>query len=130
MKATGYAAFRPGLLVEPFEFDVAKPKPNEVLIKIAYCSVGRGDVSFLRNDYRVPDLAYPLVAGHEVVGVVEILGTKVHGLAVGDRVGVGYQVWSCGACAYCKADKENLCQKQECLVMHRPGGFADHMTVD
>lgn len=130
MRVRAYAALKPGLDVEPYKLEISEPKSQEVLIKITHCSVGRGDVSFLRNDYQIPDLTYPLVAGHELVGVIESIGDDVVELAVGDRVGVGYQVSCCGECIYCRSGREELCQKQECLVMNRPGGFASHMVVN
>lgn len=130
MKVKAFAALKPGLTVEPYEFEVDGPKSHEVLIRITHCSVGRGDVSFLRNDYEISNLTYPLVAGHELVGIVETIGEDVGELVVGDRVGVGFQVSCCGACVYCTTGREELCQKQECLVMHRPGGFASHIAVN
>lgn len=130
MKVKAFAAFQPGLSLAPYEFEINDPKSQEVLIKITHCGVGRGDVSFLRNDYQIPNLAYPLVAGHELTGIVEAVGETVTQFTIGDRVGVGYQVSCCGECAYCKSGREELCQKQECLVMNRPGGFASHIVVD
>lgn len=130
MKIQTYAALQRGLAVEPFELEINDPKSNEALIKITHCSVGRGDISFLRNDYKLPSLAYPLVAGHELVGVIEKVGEGVSEFAVGDRVGVGYQISCCGICEYCLTDREELCQKQECLVMNKPGGFATHIVVN
>ena len=130
MKIKAYAALQSGLAVEPYELEIADPKSHEVLIEITHCSVGRGDVSFLRNDYEIPDLKYPLVAGHELVGIIEAIGNSVDSLIVGDRVGVGYQVSCCGVCEYCTSGREELCQQQECLVMNRPGGLASHIVVN
>jgi len=72
-----------------------RPESHEIPIKIAHCSVVRGDVGFLRNDCQISDLTYPLIAGHEIVGTVEAVG----GFAIGDRVGVGRQVSCCGECS-------------------------------
>lgn len=130
MRINAFAALRPGLAIEPYELEIANPKADEVLIKITHCSVGRGDVSFLRNDYHIDTLTYPLVAGHELVGIVEAIGKDVHSLAVGDRVGVGFQVSCCETCTYCISGQEQLCQQQECLVADRPGGFASHIVVN
>jgi D-arabinose 1-dehydrogenase-like Zn-dependent alcohol dehydrogenase len=69
--------FQPGLAVEPYELEITGPKPHEALIKVTHCSVGRGDVSFLRNDYEIPDLNYPLVAGHELVVLSKRLETRL-----------------------------------------------------
>lgn len=130
MKIRAYAALSPGLKVEPCDLQVSDPAAQEILIKITHCSVGQGDVSFLRNDYQISNLVYPLVAGHEIVGTVESVGSGVRNFVTGDRVGVGYQVSCCGDCAYCKSGREQLCQDQECLVVNRPGGFASHIVVN
>lgn len=131
MKAKVFAAPKPGLIVEQSAVDVREPRGSEVLIKIRFCGVGRGDVSFLRNDYGIKgEQRYPLVAGHEFVGQVEACGSNVDGLQNGDWVGVGYQVWSCGECEYCERGAENLCAKQRCLVLNEQGAFSDKKAID
>jgi len=130
MKATVFAASHPSLDLSPIEIEVRDPGPHDVLIQITHCSVGRGDIGFLENAYQIPDLRYPLVAGHELIGTVTKSGSAVANFKAGDRVGVGYQVWSCGKCEYCVTSHEELCQKQRCLVLHEQGGFASHITVD
>ncbi|HXH27119.1 MAG TPA: alcohol dehydrogenase catalytic domain-containing protein [Candidatus Acidoferrum sp.] len=130
MHITSYAALKPGLKVDPYRSGLSGPQTDEVLIAITHCGVGRGDVGFLENAYQIPDLKYPLVAGHEMVGTVVKCGESVTDLTVGDRVGVGYQVWSCGICEFCLQAREQLCQKQKCLVKDRQGGFASHICVN
>jgi alcohol dehydrogenase (NADP+) len=58
------------------------------------------------------DAPYPLTVGHEVVGKVLKVGDKVTMAKVGQRVGVGAQVWSCLECHQCKHDNETYCPKQ------------------
>jgi uncharacterized zinc-type alcohol dehydrogenase-like protein len=130
MKATAFAALHPSLKLHPIEIEIKEPGPHEAMIQITHCSVGRGDIGFLENTYQTPDLTYPLVAGHELIGIISKRGTAVTKFKVGDRVGVGYQVWSCGKCDYCLGCHEELCPNQKCLVLHEQGGFASHITVD
>ena len=59
-----------------------------------------------------PDIILPMITGHEVAGKVTAVGDKVTEFKVGDRVGVGAQVWSCMDCKRCKTDNENYCTKQ------------------
>lgn len=131
MQATLFAVNSPGLSITKQTVDLREPQDSEVLIKITHCSVGRGDVGFLKNDYRISNLRYPLTAGHELIGTVVSCGKVAQEtLAPGDRVGVGYQIWSCGTCAYCSSRREQLCQQQQVLVLNAQGGFASHMVVD
>ena len=58
------------------------------------------------------DIITPLITGHEVVGKVTAVGPKVKDFKVGDRAGVGAQVWSCMDCNRCKNNNENYCKKQ------------------
>ena len=130
MKITAYTAQKPGLIVQAQELEINDPQSHEISVRITHCSVGRGDVSFLRNDYDIPDLRYPLVAGHELVGIVESLGSDTCSFAIGDRVGIGFQISCCGACEFCLGGHEELCKKQHCLIADHPGGFASHIVVD
>jgi alcohol dehydrogenase (NADP+) len=54
---------------------------------------------------------FPMVPGHEIVGKVTKVGAKVKRVAVGDIVGVGCMVDSCGQCGSCKGDVEQFCEK-------------------
>lgn len=130
MQTKAYAALQPGRTVRPYVFATPRPQASEVLIKITHCSVGRGDVGFLENVYQIPDLKYPLVAGHELVGKVVECGAAGTGFTTGQRVGVGYQIWSCGTCQFCTSQREQLCQQQKCLVKDQQGGFAEYICVD
>ena len=88
----------------------------------------RTDLHVLDGDLSEPKL--PLVLGHEVVGEVTALGDGVSGLTVGDRVGVPWLGWTCGACAQCRAGRENLCRRARFTGYTLDGGFADAMVAD
>jgi D-arabinose 1-dehydrogenase-like Zn-dependent alcohol dehydrogenase len=122
-----WAVMAPGRPAEPYTYE--RPLgPGDVLVRVTHCSVARGDVQFIDNAWN--DTRYPLVPGHEIVGIVAAAGPKVAGLAVGDRVGVGYQQAACFACALCRDGYEQLCPAQQVIGVHCPGGLADHIAVD
>ncbi|BCW34251.1 NADP-dependent alcohol dehydrogenase C [Arthrobacter sp. StoSoilA2] len=82
------------------------PGDFDVLISIKYTGICHSDIHAARGDWASN---YPLVVGHEIVGVVEAVGPKVTRHAVGDRVGVGCFVDSCRECVNCRAGEEQYC---------------------
>ncbi|RYG52323.1 hypothetical protein EON67_01520 [archaeon] len=72
---------------------------------------------------------YPLVAGHEVVGVVNAVGPAVTTVKVGDHVGMGPQRGSCASCGFCAEGLDNICTKFEGLYDPKFGGYATSITV-
>ena len=71
----------------------------------------------------------PLVLGHQVVGVVDALGTDVETLELGLRVGVPWLRWTCGTCRFCRSGRENLCPEARFTGFQLPGGFAEGIVV-
>jgi propanol-preferring alcohol dehydrogenase len=116
----------PGLALSCDEVPVAEPGAHEVLIEVSACGVCRTDLHVL--DGELPDLRYPVVPGHEIVGRVVRLGEGVTRLSVGDRVGVPWLGKTCGVCAYCAAGAENLCDRALFTGYTLPGGYAE-LTV-
>ena len=114
------------LRFEPRETPV--PGPGEVRVKVAACGVCRTDLHVM--DGELPDIAYPIVPGHEVVGRVEALGAGVTALRVGERVGVPWLGYTCGECDYCRSGRENLCDRPRFTGYTRDGGFATHLIAD
>jgi alcohol dehydrogenase, propanol-preferring len=104
------------------------PGPGEVRIRVAACGVCRTDLHVV--DGELPDIPYPIIPGHEVVGRVDALGAGVADLAVGMRVGVPWLGFTCGECFYCRAGKENLCDRPKFTGYTRDGGFASHLVAD
>lgn len=127
MKIKAYGIKEEGGKAEPFYYE-RNVGDNEVRVKIIYCSIARGDVQFISNDWG--DTKYPLVPGHEIVGVVEETGSNVTTLNVGDRVGIGYQQEACFDCEFCKAGNEQYCAQQKVIGVDCYGGLADHIVVD
>ena len=104
------------------------PGPGEVRIRVGACGVCRTDLHVV--DGELPDIPYPIIPGHEVVGRVDALGADVADLAVGMRVGVPWLGFTCGECPYCRAGKENLCDRPKFTGYTRDGGFASHLVAD
>lgn len=85
-----------------------EPGPTEVLFDIAYAGICHSDIHTARGEWGPAQ--YPLVPGHELAGIVREVGTDVTKFAVGDRVGVGCFVDSCGECEHCRAGHEQFCE--------------------
>ncbi|MEO6529480.1 MAG: NAD(P)-dependent alcohol dehydrogenase [Specibacter sp.] len=81
--------------------------PHDVLIEIKYAGICHSDIHTVRGDWGPQ--SYPLAPGHEIAGIVTEVGSAVARHAVGDRVGVGCMVNSCGECANCQAGEEQYC---------------------
>lgn len=118
-----YAAHQPGLALESFSYDPGPLGPDQVEIDVIACGICHSDLSMLKNDWQMS--AYPLVAGHEVVGKVSAIGAHVRGVAVGDVVGLGWYSGSCLICSQCLGGDHNLCRGAEQTIVGRHGGFAD-----
>jgi propanol-preferring alcohol dehydrogenase len=114
------------LRFEPREDPV--PGPGDVRVKVGACGVCRTDLHVV--DGELPDIGYPVVPGHEVVGRVDALGPGVTSLRVGERVGVPWLGYTCGECSYCRRGRENLCDRPRFTGYTRDGGFATHLVAD
>lgn len=85
------------------------PGPHDVAIEIKFAGICHSDIHSVRGEWGQPN--YPLVAGHEIAGVVTAVGSGVTKHKVGDRVGVGCFVDSCRECSSCRAGLEQYCKK-------------------
>ena len=115
---------------KPLElFELAKPDPreNEVLIRVNCCGICHTDLHIIEGE--LPQKKADLVPGHQVVGVVEGIGSEVSRLNIGDRVGVGWLNSTCGSCYFCKTDQENLCENAKFTGYDVNGGFTEYMTI-
>ena len=127
-KFNGWAATKQGDALAQLEFDAGEIHPEQVQIKVESCGICHSDLSMIDNDWG--NASYPLVPGHEVIGTIEKAGDQVKGLAVGDRVGLGWFAGSCLACQPCLSGKHNLCASAEQTIVGRHGGFADRVRAD
>jgi uncharacterized zinc-type alcohol dehydrogenase-like protein len=103
----GYAAGRASAPLEPFAFERRAPGPHDVAIDIKYCGICHSDIHQVRDEWG--GSRFPMVPGHEIVGVVSRVGEAVTKYQVGDRVGVGCFVDSCGECDSCRRGLEQFC---------------------
>lgn len=124
-----YAAMSAKQPLEPFVFTVPDVGPTDVRIDITHCGICRSDVDFIDN--RLGYATFPVVAGHEVVGVVAEKGSAVSHLSVGQRVGVGPLRSACLRCSYCASGRDNLCSALELTIAGgNRGGFAKAIQLD
>jgi alcohol dehydrogenase, propanol-preferring len=104
------------------------PGPGDVRIKVGACAVCRTDLHVV--DGELPNIAYPIIPGHEVVGRIDALGAGVAALKIGQRAGVPWLGYTCGECPYCRSGRENLCDRPRFTGYTRDGGFATHLVAD
>lgn len=81
-------------------------QPHDVLIEIKYAGICHSDIHTARGEWG--PVKYPLVPGHEIAGIVSQVGSEVTKYAVGDRVGVGCMVDSCGECSNCQKVRSSI----------------------
>ncbi|WP_256644890.1 NAD(P)-dependent alcohol dehydrogenase [Thermomonas paludicola] len=117
--------------------DRRAPGPQDVQIEIAYCGVCHSDLHTVRSEW--PGTLYPCVPGHEIVGTVSAVGNDVAGFKVGDVVGVGCLVGSCGQCSACGDGLEQYCERGMVGTYNGPtndapghtlGGYSQRIVVD
>ena len=101
------------------------PQPGQVLLRVRACGVCRTDLHVADGELAEPKL--PLVLGHEIVGIVEKGGSR---FARGTRVGVPWLGWTCGVCEYCRAGRENLCDRARFTGYQIDGGYAELTVAD
>ena len=108
MRVRAYAAPSAAAPLERTEIDRRPVGPEDVLITVEYAGICHSDIHTVRGDWGPQP--YPLVPGHEIVGVVAEVGSDVTTHSVGDRVGVGCFVNSCRECASCRNGDEQYCR--------------------
>lgn len=107
MDAIGYAAQSATKDLTPFSFERRDPRPDDVVVEILYCGVCHTDLHIARNHGGYT--RYPVVPGHEVVGLVTAVGSAVTRFKIGDAVGIGCMVDSCRHCEPCDHGVEQHC---------------------
>ncbi|GDY28386.1 zinc-dependent alcohol dehydrogenase family protein [Gandjariella thermophila] len=111
----------------PGKVDVATvpdptPGPRQVVVDVAACGLCGTDLHILQGEF-APRL--PVVPGHEFAGTVAAVGTEVTEVAVGDRVAVDPSLY-CFECRYCRAGRNNLCERWAAIGVSEPGGAAEY----
>ena len=110
--------------------DVPKPKSGrgQLLVRVNACAVCRTDLHIV--DGELPDPKLPLILGHQIVGRVEQIGANTGGFSMGDRVGIPWLGWTDGDCAYCRSNRENLCDRAKFTGYNIDGGYAEFTVAD
>lgn len=136
IKAKAYAAQSATSPLAPLAIERRDPRPDDVVIEIAYCGICHSDIHAVRSEWG--QASYPCVPGHEIVGKVVQVGKKVKRFKVGDLAGVGCFVDSCGKCHSCKSHEEQFCTGHTVFTYNSKeldgktptlGGYSSHITV-
>lgn len=109
MRVKGLVAHKAGGPLEPFVFERRAIGANDVGFQITYAGICHSDIHQVREEWG-PAL-FPMVPGHEIVGVVSEVGSSVKKFKIGDRIGVGVFIDSCRKCAPCKSGLQQYCDE-------------------
>ncbi|KAF2285318.1 hypothetical protein GH714_042360 [Hevea brasiliensis] len=134
-QAFGWAARDSSGVLSPFNFSRRETGEKDVTFKVLYCGICHTDIHMIKNEWGTS--SYPMVPGHEIVGVVTEVGSKVEKFKVGDKVGVGCMVGSCHSCDNCTNNLENYCPQMILTYGAKYydgtttyGGYSDNMVAD
>jgi propanol-preferring alcohol dehydrogenase len=110
------------------EVPTPRPAAGQVLMRVTACAVCRTDLHVMAGELPNPKL--PLILGHEIVGQIAEVGSKVKGFRIGERVGVPWLGWTCGRCRFCRSGRENLCERARFTGYTIDGGYAEYTVAD
>ena len=136
MRVNAYAAPSAGEPLAPTTIERREVGAHDVLIAIEYAGICHSDIHTVNGDWGPQP--FPVVPGHEIVGTVQEVGADVTRHRVGDRVGVGCMVNSCGECDNCRNGDEQYCVKgmigtyavTDVDGTTTQGGYSTHVVVD
>ncbi|CAK9156012.1 unnamed protein product [Ilex paraguariensis] len=130
----GWAARDSSGVLSPLKFSRRATGEEDIRFKVLYCGICHTDFHRIKDDWG--GTKYPVVPGHEIVGVAAEVGSKVTKVKVGDKVAVGCYVGSCGSCDNCANDLENYCPEK--IITYNAtyhdgtrtcGGFSNEMVA-
>lgn len=113
--------------LEWLEVDDPLPGPGEVRIRVKACGICRTDLHVVEGE--LPPLGRPVIPGHQIVGRVDSIGIGCRRFKIDDRIGAAWLRQTCGACVFCRAGQENLCENARFTGYHAPGGYAEYAVV-
>ncbi|WP_067653836.1 NAD(P)-dependent alcohol dehydrogenase [Nocardia harenae] len=116
--AAGYAVSSPEGPFEKVTIERRDLGPHDVLIDVKYAGICHSDIHTVRNEWG--GTKYPCVPGHEIAGIVAAVGSAVTRHGVGDRVGVGCMIDSCGRCGPCLDGNEQYCERGAVMTYSSP----------
>ncbi len=118
----------PGRPLEWTEVPTPRPAAGQLLVRVTACAVCRTDLHVV--DGELPDPKLPLILGHEIVGEVAEVGSKVEDFRIGERVGIPWLGWTCSQCRFCRSGRENLCERARFTGYTIDGGYAEYTVAD
>jgi uncharacterized zinc-type alcohol dehydrogenase-like protein len=136
MKVSGYATHAAQDKLARWSFERRDSRPDDVVIDILYCGVCHSDIHNARNEWG--NATYPMVPGHEIIGRVARVGSKVTRFKTGETVGVGCMIDSCQHCKPCLGGLEQYCDEGSAFTYngidrhdHTPtyGGYSENIVV-
>lgn len=101
-----------------------EPGPGEIRVRVNANAVCRTDLHVVEGD--LPAHRRPLIPGHQIAGTVDACGAGATRFRAGDRVGVPWLRWTCGACRFCSTGRENLCERARFTGWDANGGYAEY----
>jgi len=133
--ATGWGVENAQDMPHQISFERRDLRSDDVAIKISHCGICHSDLHFAHDDWGMS--SYPMIPGHEIVGTVTGVGSRVSRYKIGDRVGVGCLVDSCQKCEFCTGGQEQFCVEMPTFTYGVPdrygeltqGGYSDHVVV-
>ncbi len=137
MNTRGYGAHTAHAELVPFEFDRRELRAHDVAFDVLYAGICHSDIHQAREEWG--GSLFPMVPGHEIIGVVREIGTDVTRFAVGQRIGVGVFVDSCRRCERCVAGLQQYCTEGMTPTYNGYerdgttiafGGYSNHFVVD
>jgi uncharacterized zinc-type alcohol dehydrogenase-like protein len=109
------------------DIDLGPLGAEDVEVAVEHCGLCHSDLSVLNNDWGISK--YPAILGHEVTGRVAATGPNAKGLAVGQRVGIGWNSGSDMHCPQCMSGNHHLCPHVQPTIVGHRGGFATHIRA-
>ncbi|HET7026433.1 MAG TPA: alcohol dehydrogenase catalytic domain-containing protein [Candidatus Limnocylindrales bacterium] len=104
-----------------------QPAARELRLRVRACAVCRTDLQLATGD--IAPHRDAVVPGHQVVGVVDAVGSSVEGWSIGERAGVTWLAGFDGTCRFCHSGRESLCPSATFTGWDRDGGYAESCTV-
>lgn len=110
------------------EREIPSPGPGEVRVKVEACGVCHSDS--VTKEGLFPNIQYPRVPGHEVIGIVHATGSGVQGWTEGERVGIGWHGGDCGVCDSCRRGDAFACEKLTLVTgITSDGGYGEYLIA-
>jgi len=137
MQTQAYGVDGPQDKFHPMQITRRDVREHDVSIEILYAGICHSDIHASRNEWS--DAKYPMVPGHEILGKIVNVGSKVTKFKKGDLAGIGCMVDSCRECHNCKCHEEQFCTKGSAFTYNgfemdkktpTYGGYSTHIVVD